>query len=83
MINFKMVGTSIAHPIVGVSGASKVLMRPAKQGTGVIAGGAVRSVLEMAGIKDVYSRVSGKKRTTFNLVKACIDALKKTNVGEK
>ena len=48
-------------------------------GTGLVVANELKKVLNLAGIKDVYSRTSGQKRTTFNLIKACVDALKKTN----
>jgi len=63
----------------GKSGSVEVTLIPAPQGTGLVVGGELKKVLRLAGIKDIYSRTTGKKRTTFNLVKACIDALEKTN----
>ncbi|MDP2628614.1 MAG: 30S ribosomal protein S5 [Nanoarchaeota archaeon] len=63
----------------GKSGSVRVTLIPAPQGTGLVVGTGLKSVLKLAGIKDVYSRTSGKKRTTFNLVKACINALEKAN----
>jgi small subunit ribosomal protein S5 len=60
---------------IGKHGASSVLLKPAAPGTGVIAGGAVRSILELAGINDVLSKVIGS-RTAVNVVYATLDALK-------
>ncbi len=71
---------SIPFKITGKCGSVKVTLIPAPQGTGLVVGRELRKILKLAGIKDVYSRTSGRKRTTFNLVKSCIDALKKTNV---
>ena len=51
---------------------------PAPKGTGLVVANELKKVLKFAGIKDIYSKTFGKKRTTFNIVKACIDALKKT-----
>ena len=59
----------------GVHGAATVLLKPAAPGTGVIAGGAVRSILELAGVSDVLSKVIGS-RTPVNVVYATLDALK-------
>jgi small subunit ribosomal protein S5 len=70
---------SIPFNIEGKSGSVRVKLMPAPQGTGLVVANELKKVLKMAGIKDVYSRTDGKVKTTFNLVKACIDALKKTN----
>jgi len=74
---------SIPFKITGKSGSVRITLIPAPQGTGLVVGNEMKKILKLAGIKDVYSRTSGKKRTTFNLIKACIDALKKTNIREK
>lgn len=71
---------SIPFKVEGKAGSVRVTLMPAAPGTGLVAGGELKKILKLAGIKDIYSRGTGKKRTTFNLVKACIDALKKTNV---
>ena len=65
--------------VTGKCGSIRLTLIPASQGTGLVVGSELRKVLKLAGIKDVYSRASGKKRTTINLVKACIDALKKAS----
>ena len=62
----------------GKAGSIRLTLMPAPQGTGLVVGNELKKVLKLAGIKDVYSRTTGKKRTTFNLVKACIDALEKS-----
>ncbi|MBR2844960.1 MAG: 30S ribosomal protein S5 [Solobacterium sp.] len=66
---------TVPHMAIGKHGASSVLLKPAAPGTGVIAGGAVRSILELAGINDVLSKVIGS-RTAVNVVYATLDALK-------
>lgn len=68
--------------VSGKAGSCKVVLIPAPQGTGLVVGGELKKILKFAGIKDVYSKTFGKKRTTFNLIKACFDALKKTNLKE-
>ena len=65
---------TIPHPVTGVYGAGEVVLRPASEGTGVIAGGAVRAVLELAGVNDVLSKCIGS-RTPINMVHATMTAL--------
>ena len=66
---------TIAHEVVGKSGAAKVLIKPAPAGSGLISGGAVRAVLELAGVKDISSKSLGA-RTKLNMATATINALK-------
>lgn len=78
MITIALKGTTVQHEIWGVHGASRVFMRPAAEGTGVIAGGAMRAVFEVAGVQNVLSKSFGS-RNSINMVRATIDALKKMN----
>lgn len=70
---------SIPFEVTGKAGSVKVKLIPAPQGTGLVVANELKKILKFAGIKDVYSKTFGRKRTTFNLIKACIDALEKTN----
>jgi small subunit ribosomal protein S5 len=74
MVEVPMAGQTIVHQITGVHGASKVLVKPAAPGTGVIAGGAVRQILEAAGIKDALAKSLGSP-THLNVAKAAMNAL--------
>jgi small subunit ribosomal protein S5 len=67
-------GGTITHDITGSFGATKVFLKPAPEGTGVIAGGPVRAILELAGVKNVYSKVYGS-RTPINIIRATTDAI--------
>lgn len=70
---------TVPFKVEGKSGSVRVTLIPAPQGTGLVVASELKKILKLAGIKDVYSRTSGGTRTTFNLVQACVDALKKTN----
>lgn len=70
---------SIPFRVQGRAGSVRITMIPAPQGTGLVAADELKKVLLLAGIKDVYTKTFGSRRTTFNLVKACINALEKTS----
>ena len=75
MIDVSLDGTTIQYPIKGVHAASKIYMQPASEGTGVIAGGAMRSVLELAGVQNVLAKCYGSTNPV-NVVRATFNALR-------
>jgi small subunit ribosomal protein S5 len=82
MININLINGTIPHRIDGQFGATTVMMRPASPGTGVIAGGAVRTVLESLGVQDVLTKVLGS-RNPNNVVKATMDGLLELKTREQ
>ena len=75
-------GDTFPHYVEGQFGACKVFLRPAPEGTGIVAGGPVRAVLELAGIRNIYSKVYGS-RTAINMVRATVNAIENLKTVEK
>lgn len=81
LIEVPRVGTTVPHEVVGHFGAGNILIKPAKQGTGVLAGGPVRAVLELAGVMDVRAKSTGSNNPR-NMVNATIAGLRDLNTAE-
>lgn len=82
LIKVPIVGTTIPHEVIGVYGGGKILLKPAVEGSGVAAGGAVRNVMELAGIGDVTSKRLGSN-TPINVVRATFEGLKSLRSAEE
>lgn len=82
MIEVQIVNLTIPHEVTGVHGAGRVFLKPAPEGTGVIAGGAVRAVVEMAGIENILSKSLGSS-TPINVVRATINGLQILRTAEQ
>ena len=75
-------GRTVAHEAIGTSGAARVVIKPAAAGTGVIAGGSVRAILELAGVRDIVSKSLGA-RTKLNMARAALNALTSIKTPEE
>ena len=82
VITVPIVNTTIPHEITGIHGAGQVFLRPAPAGTGIVAGGPVRNVVELAGIQDIVSKSQGSS-TPVNIVRATFKALKELRTAEQ
>ena len=82
MVHISLKGSTIPHEVVGVYGAGKVLLKPAAPGTGIIAGGKVRAILELAGIKNIRAKCLRSNNPT-NVVKATMEGLKALRTAEE
>jgi small subunit ribosomal protein S5 len=81
LIKVPLKGNTLTHPIIGEFGAGRVLLKPAPEGTGVIAGGAVRAVMQSIGVRDVVTKVLGSNNP-HNIVRAVFDGLSRLKSAE-
>ncbi|KRK64194.1 30S ribosomal protein S5 [Companilactobacillus tucceti DSM 20183] len=81
LINVPMVGSTIPHEVIGRFGAGRIMLKPAIEGSGIAAGGAVRAVLELAGVGDITSKSLGRN-TPINVIRATIEGLKEIKTAE-
>lgn len=83
LVDLKKVGGTIPHPIVGKFGAAEILLRPAAPGTGVISGTTVRAIMELGGVKDVLTKVTGRTSNPINVAYATMSAVKALRTPEE
>lgn len=81
LISVPMVGSTIPHEVIGTFGAGKIMLKPAEEGSGIAAGGAVRAVIELSGVGDVTSKSLGRN-TPINVIRATIQGLKQLKTAE-
>ena len=79
MVTVPLRGHTIQHEVIGTHGATRVLLKPASDGTGVIAGGAMRAVFEVAGVHNILAKTYGS-RNAMNVIRATVDAIKRMNM---
>ncbi len=82
LVKVPLVGTTVPHLIIGRQGSSRIMLKPAAKGTGVIAGGAARAILELAGVGDILSKSLGS-RAPLNVARATVDGLKNLRTFEE
>ncbi len=82
LVNVKLINGTLPHEITGNFGAGEVFLRPASEGTGVVAGAAIRDVMELAGVSDILTKCIGS-RTPINMVRATFDALENLTTVEE
>ena len=83
LVEVKRMGDTLPHPVEGNFGAAKVLLKPAPAGTGVIAGGVVRAIMELGGVKDVVTKVVGRTSNAINVAWATLEALKESRTVDE
>ncbi|MBQ4432486.1 MAG: 30S ribosomal protein S5, partial [Synergistaceae bacterium] len=83
LVDVRHADYTIPHPVVGEFGAARVLLKPAPEGTGVIAGGVVRAIMELGGVKDVVTKVTGRTSNAINVAHATLEAIKITRTEQE